>query len=69
MEFKDEDKKQLQNLIALLKRAHFKEMTTGEAMTLALVSQWLFDLKAKIEAPTPAPVLHAAPSVEGKKKK
>lgn len=47
--FQDSDLKQLVQLIALLKRAHFKEMTAPEAMTVTNVIHWVSSLKNKME--------------------
>lgn len=59
--FQDSDLKQLNQLVALLKRAYFKEMTAPEAMTVTNVVHWVSNLKAKIElelseAKKPAPL-------------
>lgn len=69
--FTTEDLKSLQNLIGVMKRASFKEITAPEAITVAMSIQWVTSLKEKIEAdlkPKPAPQPEPIQQKGGKKK-
>jgi hypothetical protein len=47
--FNGEDLKKLIQLSGAIKRAHFKDLSIGEVMGVALAADWLGDLQTKIE--------------------
>lgn len=46
--FNNEDLKQLEQLFGVVKRAHFKELSASETLTVALSIQFLGSLKEKL---------------------
>jgi hypothetical protein len=61
MGFVQDDLKQVNNLIGMIKKSHFKELSGPEALSVALVFQWVGELKSRIESELKAPPVQTPP--------